>query len=114
VDVAASRREPAFDHGRFGIDTSPLAGHEGTELTARMLMDRLDAELIGNASIEMGPTERPDAFEVLSRGELQLAVPIETMRREGFELTVGTSVVVTRQIDGTTHEPVERVALDGP
>jgi len=98
----------------IGINTSPLAGRDGTKLTARMLNDRLDAELIGNVSIKVTPTERPDAFEVFGRGELQLAVLIEQMRREGFELTVGKPVVVTREIDGKRHEPIERVAIDVP
>jgi len=98
----------------LGINTSPLAGIDGSRLTARMLKDRLDAELIGNVSIKVEPTERPDAFEVFGRGELQLAVLVETMRREGFELTVGKPIVVTREIDGQRHEPIERVAIDVP
>ena len=98
----------------IGINTSMLAGQSGTKLTARMLKDRLDQELIGNVSIKVAPTERPDAFEVFGRGELQLAVLIEQMRREGFELTIGKPVVVTRDIDGVKHEPVERVAIDVP
>jgi GTP-binding protein len=98
----------------IGINTSQLAGQSGTKLTARMLKDRLDQELIGNVSIKVAPTERPDAFEVFGRGELQLAVLIEQMRREGFELTIGKPVVVTREIDGVKHEPVERVAIDVP
>ena len=98
----------------LGINTSPLAGQSGSKLTARMLKDRLDAELIGNVSIKVAPTERPDAFEVFGRGELQLAVLIEQRRREGFELTVGKPVVVVREIDGVKHEPIERVAIDVP
>ena len=98
----------------LGINTSPLAGQSGSKLTARMLKDRLDAELIGNVSIKVAPTDRPDAFEVFGRGELQLAVLIEQMRREGFELTVGKPVVVVREIDGVKHEPIERVAIDVP
>ena len=98
----------------IGINTSPMAGKEGSKLTARMLKDRLDDELIGNVSIKVAPTERPDAFEVFGRGELQLAVLVETMRREGFELTVGKPQVVTREIDGKLHEPMERVAIDVP
>jgi GTP-binding protein len=98
----------------LGINTSVLAGQSGSKLTARMLKDRLDAELIGNVSIKVAPTERPDAFEVFGRGELQLAVLIEQMRREGFELTVGKPVVVIREIDGAKHEPIERVAIDVP
>ena len=98
----------------IGINTSPLAGQDGSKLTARMLKDRLDDELIGNVSIKVAPTERPDAFEVFGRGELQLAVLIEQMRREGFELTVSKPIVVTREIEGKKHEPIERVAIDVP
>ncbi len=98
----------------LGINTSPLAGRDGSKLTARMLKDRLDQELIGNVSIKVKPTERPDSFEVFGRGELQLAVLIEQMRREGFELTVGKPVVVIREIDGVKNEPIERVAVDVP
>ena len=98
----------------IGINTSPLAGKEGSKLTARLVKQRLDAELVGNVSIRVLPTERPDAWEVQGRGELQLAVLVETMRREGFELTVGKPQVVTREIDGKLHEPVERVAIDVP
>jgi len=98
----------------IGINTSPLAGTEGKLLTARMVKDRLDKELIGNVSIRVLPTERPDAWEVQGRGELQLAVLIETMRREGFELTVGKPQVVTRMVDGKLHEPMEHVTIDTP
>jgi len=98
----------------IGINTSPLNGQEGKLLTARVVKDRLDKELIGNVSLRVLPTERPDAWEVQGRGELQLAVLIETMRREGFELTVGKPQVVTRQIDGKLHEPVEHVTIDSP
>ncbi len=98
----------------IGINSSPLAGADGTKLTASQLKGRLDAELVGNVSIRVLPTERPDTWEVLGRGELQLAVLVETMRREGFELTVGKPQVVTREIDGRTHEPMERVAVDVP
>ena len=98
----------------IGINTSPLAGTEGTKLTARLVKQRLDSELVGNVSIRVLPTERPDAWEVQGRGELQLAVLVETMRREGFELTVGKPQVVTREINGKLHEPVERVAIDVP
>ncbi len=98
----------------IGINTSPLAGQEGKLLTARMVKDRLDRELIGNVSLRVLPTDRPDAWEVQGRGELQLAVLIETMRREGFELTVGKPQVVTREVDGKVHEPVERVTIDSP
>jgi GTP-binding protein len=98
----------------IGINTSPLAGRDGTKLTARQVKGRLDAELVGNVSLRVGPTERPDTWEVQGRGELQLAVLVETMRREGFELTVGKPQVVTRMIDGELHEPMERVAVDAP
>ncbi len=98
----------------IGINTSPLAGTEGRLLTARMVKDRLDRELVGNVSLRVLPTERPDAWEVQGRGELQLAVLIETMRREGFELTVGKPQVVTRLLDGKIHEPVEHVTIDAP
>ncbi len=97
-----------------GINTSPLAGRDGTKLTARLVKNRLDAELVGNVSIRVNPTDRPDAWEVQARGELQLAVLVETMRREGFELTVGKPEVVTREVDGKRHEPVERVTIDVP
>jgi GTP-binding protein len=83
-------------------------------LTARQVLGRLEAELVGNVSLRVLPTERPDTWEVQGRGELQLAVLVETMRREGFELTVGKPQVVTREIDGKLHEPVERVAVDVP
>jgi GTP-binding protein len=98
----------------IGINTSPLAGTEGDRLTASMVKQRLDQELVGNVSLRVNPTVRPDAWEVQGRGELQLAVLVELMRREGFELTVGKPEVLTRQIDGKTHEPVERVAIDVP
>jgi len=97
-----------------GINTAPLAGRDGKQLTARLVKGRLDSELIGNVSLRVLPTERPDAWEVHARGELQLAVLVETMRREGFELTVGKPQVVTREIDGTLHEPVEAVTIDVP
>jgi GTP-binding protein len=97
-----------------GINTSPLAGKEGSKLTARQVRDRLDAELIGNVSIRVQDTERPDAWEVQGRGELQLVVLLELMRREGFELTAGQPQVVTREVDGKIHEPVERLAIDVP
>lgn len=97
-----------------GINTSPLAGKEGTQLTARLLKARLDAEVIGNVSIRVESIDRPDAWTVQGRGELQLAVLIETLRREGFELTVGRPEVVTKEIDGKTHEPVESLTLDIP
>ncbi len=98
----------------IGVNTSPLAGRDGTKLTARMVKDRLETELVGNVSLRVGPTERPDTWEVLGRGELQLAVLVETMRREGFELTVGKPQVVTREIDGRLHEPVERLSVHVP
>jgi GTP-binding protein len=98
----------------IGINTSPLAGQDGTKLTARLLKGRLDTELVGNVSLRVLPTERPDTWEVQGRGELQLAVLVETMRREGFELTVGKPQVVTRMIEGRLHEPMERLAIDVP
>ena len=98
----------------IGINTSPLAGREGNKLTARMVKTRLEQELIGNVSLRVLPTDRPDAWEVQGRGELQLAILIETMRREGFELTVGKPQVVTREIDGKLHEPMEHVTVDAP
>jgi GTP-binding protein len=97
-----------------GINTSPLAGKEGSKLTARQVRDRLDAELVGNVSIRVLDTERPDAWEVQGRGELQLVVLLELMRREGFELTAGQPRVLTREIEGKVHEPVERLAIDVP
>ncbi|MCZ7588964.1 MAG: translational GTPase TypA [Gaiella sp.] len=98
----------------IGINSSPLAGQEGAKLTAPMVKQRLDQELVGNVSLRVVPTERPDAWEVQGRGELQLAVLVELMRREGFELTVGKPQVVTREVAGNVHEPVERVAIDAP
>jgi GTP-binding protein len=98
----------------IGINTSPLAGREGTRLTASQVKERLDAELVGNVSLRVLPTERPDAWEVQGRGELQLAVLVELMRREGFELTVGKPQVMTKELAGKVHEPVERVAIDIP
>ncbi|HEV3282054.1 MAG TPA: translational GTPase TypA [Acidimicrobiales bacterium] len=98
----------------IGVNTSPLAGTDGTKLTARQISARLGAELVGNVALRVEPTARPDTWEVQGRGELQLAVLVETMRREGFELTVGKPEVVTREIDGRKHEPVERVAIDVP
>ncbi len=97
-----------------GINTSPLAGQDGTKLTARLVKSRLDAELVGNVSLRVRDIDRPDAWEVQGRGELALAVLVETMRREGFELTVGKPQVVTREIDGVLHEPMELVAIDVP
>jgi GTP-binding protein len=105
--------EPALSM-TIGINTSPLAGREGKKLTARLVKNRLDAELVGNVSIRVLPTERPDAWEVQARGELQLAILVEQMRREGFELNVGKPVVLTQEIDGKVYEPVERVTIDVP
>ncbi len=98
----------------IGINTSPLAGRAGKNLTARLVKARLDTELVGNVSIRVFPTERPDTWEVQGRGELQLAILVEMMRRESYELTVGKPQVVTREIDGRTHEPVERLTIDAP
>jgi GTP-binding protein len=98
----------------IGINTSPLAGTEGDKLTASLVKQRLDQELVGNVSLRVLPTSRPDSWEVQGRGELQLAVLVELMRREGFELTVGKPEVLVREVDGTRHEPVERVAIDVP
>ncbi|WP_300078745.1 translational GTPase TypA, partial [Propioniciclava sp.] len=98
----------------IGINTSPLAGRSGKKLTARLVKARLDAELIGNVSIKVLPTDRPDTWEVQGRGELQLAVLVEMMRREGFELTVGKPEVLTRVTDGVLTEPVERLTVDVP
>jgi GTP-binding protein len=98
----------------IGINTAPLAGKVGKLLTARLVKNRLDTELIGNVSIRVLNTERPDTWEVQGRGELQLAVLVEMMRREGFELTVGKPEVLTREINGKLHEPVERLTVDVP
>ena len=98
----------------IGINTSPLAGKEGKLLTARLVKARLDRELVGNVSIRVLPTERPDTWEVQGRGELQLAVLVEMMRREGFELTVGKPQVLTKEVDGKIHEPVDRLTIDVP
>ena len=98
----------------IGINTSPLAGRDGNRLTARQVRARLGQELVGNVSLRVNDTDRPDAWEVQGRGELQLAVLVELMRREGFELTVGQPQVLTREIDDTTHEPVERLSIDVP
>ena len=98
----------------IGINTSVLAGKDGSKMTARLVQNRLEAELIGNVSIRVLPTERPDTWEVQGRGELQLAVLVEMMRREGFELTVGKPQVLTREIDGAVHEPVDRLTVDVP
>jgi len=105
--------EPAMSM-TIGINTSPLAGKSGDKLTARQVKARIDTELVGNVSLRVKPTGRPDAWEVLARGELQLAVLVEIMRREGFELTVGKPQVIIREIDGKKHEPVESVTIDVP
>jgi GTP-binding protein len=98
----------------IGINTSPLAGQDGAKLTARQVENRLQQELVGNVSLRVLPTDRPDAWEVQGRGELQLAVLVETMRREAYELTVGKPQVVVREIDGKRHEPVELLTVDVP
>jgi GTP-binding protein len=98
----------------IGVNTSPLAGQSGSRLTARMVEDRLQQELVGNVAIRVVDTDRRDTWEVQGRGELQLAVLVEAMRREGFELTVGKPQVVTREIDGKLHEPIERLSIDVP
>ncbi len=98
----------------IGINTSPLAGQDGTFLTASQVRARLERELVGNVSLRIAETDRPDVWEVQGRGELALAILVELMRREGFELTVGKPQVVTREIDGVTQEPVERMSVDAP
>ena len=98
----------------IGINTSPLAGKEGSKLTARQVRERLERELVGNVSLRVLDTNRPDAWEVQGRGELQLAVLVEMMRREGFELTVGQPHVLIREIDGHRNEPFERLSIDVP
>jgi GTP-binding protein len=99
----------------IGTNTSPLVGRvKGAKVTARMVKDRLDRELVGNVSLRVLPTDRPDTWEVQGRGELALAILVEQMRREGYELTVGKPQVVTRTIDGRVHEPVERLTIDTP
>src|SRR3954469_13224900 len=106
--------EPAISM-TIGTNTSPLAGRvKGSKVTARLVKDRLDSELVGNVSLKILPTERPDAWEVQGRGELALAILVEQMRREGYELTVGKPQVVIREIDGKVHEPVERLTIDTP
>jgi len=106
--------EPAISM-TIGTNTSPLAGIvKGHKLTARMVKDRLDRELIGNVSIKVVDVGRPDAWEVQGRGELALAILVENMRREGFELTVGKPQVVTKKVDGATHEPFEALTIDAP
>ncbi|MBT3941334.1 MAG: translational GTPase TypA [Chloroflexi bacterium] len=98
----------------IGINTSPMSGKDGDKLTARLLENRLNQEVIGNVSIRVLASDRPDTWIVQGRGELQLAILIETIRREGFELTVGKPEVVTRQVDGKLHEPMERLSIDIP
>lgn len=107
--------EPAISM-TIGANTSPLVGKggKGHKVTARQIKDRLDRELVGNVSLRVLDTERPDAWEVQGRGELALAILVEQMRREGFELTVGKPEVVTKQVDGKTHEPIERMTIDSP
>ncbi|WP_327369663.1 translational GTPase TypA [Streptomyces sp. NBC_01217] len=107
--------EPAISM-TIGANTSPLVGKggKGHKVTARQIKDRLDRELVGNVSLRVLETERPDAWEVQGRGELALAILVEQMRREGFELTVGKPEVVTKQVDGKTHEPIERMTIDSP
>ena len=116
--------EPAISM-TIGVNTSPLVGsqhagpggrapRERTKVTARLVRDRLERELVGNVSVRVLPTERPDTWEVQGRGELALAVLVETMRREGYELTVGRPTVVIREVDGAVHEPVERLSVDVP
>ncbi len=105
--------EPAMSI-TLGVNTSPLAGKDGSKLTARQVEARLNQELVGNVSLRVRETARPDTYEVQGRGELQLAVLVEIMRREGFELTVGQPHVVEREIDGKRHEPVERLSIDVP
>jgi GTP-binding protein len=105
--------EPAMSI-TIGVNTSPLAGLDGDKLTARQIKTRLDQELVGNVSLRVRDTERPDTYEVQGRGELQLAVLVEMMRREGFELTVGQPHVLEREVDGSRHEPVERLSVDVP
>ncbi len=105
--------EPAMSI-TIGVNTSPLAGRDGDKMTARQIKGRLDQELVGNVSLRVAETERPDTYEVQGRGELQLAVLVEMMRREGFELTVGQPHVVEHEIDGKRNEPVERLSVDVP
>ncbi|GAA0741805.1 translational GTPase TypA [Dactylosporangium roseum] len=106
--------EPAISM-TIGTNTSPLAGKvKGAKVTARLVKDRLERELVGNVSLRVLPTERPDAWEVQGRGELALAILVEQMRREGYELTVGKPQVVTREINGKVHEPTERLTIDAP
>jgi GTP-binding protein len=98
----------------IGINTSPLAGQDGDKLTASQVKERLERELVGNVSLRVLDTDRPEVWEVQGRGELALSVLVELMRREGFELTVGNPQVVTRQVDGKLCEPIERMSVDAP
>jgi GTP-binding protein len=98
----------------FGVNTSPLAGREGRFITSRQIRSRLEREVLGNVSIELHPSESSEAFEVRGRGELQLAVLIEQMRREGFELTVSRPEVLLREVGGELQEPYERITIDIP
>jgi GTP-binding protein len=98
----------------FGVNTSPLSGREGKYVTSRQIKARLEREVLGNVSIEVRPTESGEAFEVRGRGELQLAVLIEQMRREGFELTVSRPEVLLHEVDGEVREPYERITVDIP
>ena len=106
--------EPAISM-TIGTNTSPLVGRtKGTKVTARLIKDRIDRELVGNVSIRVMPTESPNSWEVQGRGELALAILVEQMRREGYEMTVGKPQVVTRVMDGKIHEPFERLTIDAP
>ena len=107
--------EPAISM-TIGTNTSPLVGKggKGHKVTARLVKERLDSELVGNVSLRILNTERPDAWEVQGRGELALAILVEQMRREGYELTVGKPQVVTKEVNGKVHEPIERLTIDAP
>src|SRR5690606_37240136 len=98
----------------FGVNSSPLSGQDGNLLTSRQIQDRLKREVLGNVSIKLSPSSSPETIEVAGRGELQLAVLIESMRREGFELQVSRPEVIVREIDGVRHEPQERAVIDVP
>src|SRR5439155_24183298 len=98
----------------FGVNTSPMAGRDGQYVTSRQLRDRLDRELLGNVSIRLEPTDTPEQVKVIGRGELQLSILIEMMRREGYELQVGRPDIVTKQINGQIVEPVEELVIDVP
>ncbi|MGE3704614.1 MAG: translational GTPase TypA, partial [Vicinamibacterales bacterium] len=98
----------------FGVNTSPMAGRDGQYVTSRQLKDRLDRELLGNVSIRVEPTDSPEQMKVVGRGELQLSILIEMMRREGFEMQVSRPDIVTKEIDGRKHEPVEDLVIDVP